>query len=123
MEATKTDRDQRLLLPLELVEILEWHVANLPPGPMTNSDLLSPAETGGYRSASCLDWPFDKVAAAIDLGYPVSPRAMRRTFQDLAREAGIHGVITRAISGHATESMQRHYSTAATSKSPPAWPR
>jgi hypothetical protein len=37
---------------------------------------------------------------------------MRRTCQDLAREAGIHDVITRAISGHATEAMQRHYSTA-----------
>lgn len=33
---------------------------------------------------------------------------MRRTFQDLAHEAD---VVTRAISGHATEAMQRRYST------------
>jgi hypothetical protein len=37
---------------------------------------------------------------------------MRRTFQDLARRAQIHDVVTRAISGHSTERMQRHYSTA-----------
>lgn len=37
---------------------------------------------------------------------------MRRTFQDLAREANVRDVVTRAISGHATESMQRNYSTA-----------
>jgi hypothetical protein len=33
-------------------------------------------------------------------------------FQDLARQAQVHDVVTRAISGHATERMQRHYSTA-----------
>lgn len=37
---------------------------------------------------------------------------MRRTYQDLARVAGIHDVVTRAISGHATAEMQEHYSTA-----------
>ena len=46
------------------------------------------------------------------LTYPISARAMRRTFQDLAREASVADVVTRAISGHATEAMQRHYSTA-----------
>lgn len=112
MESTKTDRDQRLVLPSELVEILEWHVARLPAGPMQESGLLFPGETGRYRSASCLDKPFAAVAAAIGLAYSVTPRAMRRTFQDLAREAGVHDVVTRAISGHATETMQHHYSTA-----------
>lgn len=37
---------------------------------------------------------------------------MRRTYQDLARAAGIHDVVTRAIFGHLTETMQHHYSTA-----------
>ena len=36
---------------------------------------------------------------------------MRRTYQDLARAAGIHDAV-RAISGHATPAMQLHYSTA-----------
>lgn len=112
MEATKTDRDQRIHLPRDLVAILEEHVANLPPGPMRDSDLLFPSEIGGYRAGSCLDRPFDKVAKEIELGYPLSPRCMRRTFQDLAREAGVANVVTRAISGHATASMQEHYSTA-----------
>lgn len=39
-------------------------------------------------------------------------RGMRRTYQDLAREADIHDVITRPISGHATVEMQHRYSTA-----------
>jgi hypothetical protein len=43
----------------------------------------------------------------------VSPKAMRRTFQDLARAAEVKDIVTRAISGHATETMQHHYSTVA----------
>ncbi len=40
---------------------------------------------------------------------------MRRTFQDLARAAEVKDIATRAISGHATETMQHHYySTVAT---------
>jgi hypothetical protein len=41
----------------------------------------------------------------------ITPRGMRRTFQDLARAAEVKDVVTRAISGHVTEEMQRHYST------------
>lgn len=40
-----------------------------------------------------------------------TPRAMRRTYQDLARAASMSDVVTRSISGHATPEMQRHYST------------
>lgn len=39
------------------------------------------------------------------------PRAMRRSYQDLARAAEMKDLVTRAISGHATEQMQQHYST------------
>jgi hypothetical protein len=38
---------------------------------------------------------------------------MRRTFQDLCRAAEVGDLVTRSISGHATEAMQRHYSTVA----------
>ena len=38
---------------------------------------------------------------------------MRRTFQDLCRAAQVGDLVTRSIGGHATEAMQRHYSTVA----------
>jgi hypothetical protein len=50
---------------------------------------------------------------AIKLGKRVTPRGMRRTYQDLARAAEMRDLVTRAISGHATEQMQQHYSTVA----------
>ena len=55
--------------------------------------------------------PFMHVATVMELKEHITPRAMRRTFQDLARAAEVKDTATRDVSGHATESMQRHYST------------
>ena len=113
METTKTDLHQRLTLPPELLDVLHWHVDEmLTQSKMRSSELLFPAITGGFRSRSCLDKPFADVAAAIQLPHRITPRGMRRTYQDLARAAGVHDAVTRAISGHATSAMQLHYSTA-----------
>lgn len=116
METTKTGRHQRLKLPEELMEILRWHVDQLTPK-RSESDLLFPPRWGDdFMSASALDKPFKEVVASLrDKGKltkeKITPRAMRRTFQDLAREAQVKDIVTRAISGHATEQMQRRYST------------
>lgn len=113
METTKTDLHQRLTLPRELLQVLRWHVdEQLLHTKMRMSELLFPSVTGGYRARSALDKPFDEVAKKIGLSFNFTPRGMRRTYQDLARAAGIHDAVTRAISGHATPAMQLHYSTA-----------
>ena len=108
METTKTKKRQKLFLPKELMEVLRWHVEQqIPERIRVESDLLFPSETGGFRSRSILDKPFRKVAAAINLGKLVTPRGMRRTYQDLARAAEMKDLVTRAISGHATEQMRQ----------------
>lgn len=113
METTKTDLHQRLTLPPELLDVLRWHVnEQILHTPMRKSDLLFPSVTGGFRARSVLDKPFREVGKLIGLTFNFTPRGMRRTYQDLARAAGIHDAVTRAISGHATPAMQLHYSTA-----------
>lgn len=111
METTKTARHQRVSLPEDLVAILQWHIDTQPEGPMSDSELLFPSDTGGYRAPSVLTKPFAAVAKELGLRKHVTARAMRRTFQDLARAAEVRDIVTRAVSGHATEDMQRHYST------------
>jgi hypothetical protein len=111
MERTKTGHNQRLALPPSLVEILRWHALRLPAGPMRESDLLFPSATGGYHSRSFLDKPLRRVARAIGVEKTLTPRGMRRTFQDLARTAQVKDIVTRAISGHTSSEMQDLYST------------
>jgi hypothetical protein len=110
MAKTKTGRSQRITLPPEVLDLLRWHVRRLQ-GAMARSELLFPSVTGELRAASCLDKPFREVATALGLRKRITPRALRRTYQDLMRTAGVSDLVTRAVSGHATERMQHHYSS------------
>ncbi len=112
MRRTKTGRDLDIKVPKLLVDVLAWHAATqLATDAQRESELLFPREDGGFRSASALKKPFADVAKAMGLAKRITPKAMRRSFQDLARAAKVCDVVTRSISGHATEQMQRLYST------------
>jgi hypothetical protein len=76
-------------------------------------DLLFPSETGGFRSPTVLDKPFKDDCQHLPLGKKVTPNAMRRTFQDLARRAAVDGLVQRSICGHLTEEMTERYSSVA----------
>jgi hypothetical protein len=52
-------------------------------GLLSSVDLLSPALYGGFRSRNVLDKPLRAAARAVGLEKRVTPRGMRRTFQDL----------------------------------------
>lgn len=60
-----------------------------------------------------LDKPFKDVCQHLSLGKKVTPKAMRRTFQDLARRAAVDGLVQRSICGHLTEEMTERYSSVA----------
>jgi hypothetical protein len=60
-------RPARTDVPDDLTAILRWHVDRLPEGPMRDSELLFPSETGGFRAPSALDKPFREAAEAIKL--------------------------------------------------------
>jgi integrase len=78
---------------------------------MRDSELLFPNKFGGYRAESHLDRAFDIITKEAGINKNITPRAMRRTFQDLARAAEVRDIVTRSVSGHSSEAMQRHYST------------
>ena len=113
LEATKNSTRFRVTLPAEVMDILRWHADRLPEGPMQESDLLFPSDLGGFRSPTVLDKPFKDVCKHLSLGKKVTPKAMRRTFQDLARRAAVDGLVQRTICGHLTEEMTERYSSVA----------
>jgi integrase len=109
MEGVKTGGEERVHVPDELLDVLRWHVDTQLRAPAQQvSDLLFPAAHGGFRTRNVLDKPFRLVAQEMGLKKRITPRGMRRTFQDLCRAAEVGDVVTRSISGHATEAMQRH---------------
>jgi hypothetical protein len=111
MDKTKQGKHYQMPMPEAVMDVLRVHVDNLTPGKRRESNLLFPSRNGGFLAKSVLDKPFRAVAKALNLRKTITPRAMRRTFQDVARNAGVKDIVTRQISGHATEAMQVHYST------------
>jgi integrase len=112
MRTTKQRHRYTIDLPEEVLQVLRWHVDTQLETPAHKaSDLLFPTVDGRFRSSSVLKKPFAEVARELGLTKHVTPRALRRTFNDLARAARVQDVVARSISGHLTEGMQRHYST------------
>jgi hypothetical protein len=110
--ATKQGTRYAITLPDDALRVLKWHVDHqLTTDAQLESELLFPAVDGGFRARSVLDKPFAAVSTEMGLGFRLTPRGMRRTFNDLARTAEVQDLVTRSISGHATERMQDHYST------------
>jgi integrase len=95
-----------------VVAVLEWHVdTQLTTPEQQRSDLLFPSVTGSFRAPTVLNKPFADVSEEMGLGYAFTQRGMRRTFNDLARNAGVGLPIVKSVSGHKTDRMVDHYST------------
>jgi hypothetical protein len=112
MKTTKQKRRYSIDLPEEAMAVLRWHVdTQLDTPEQQDSDLLFPSITGGFRTPKVLNQPMAEVATELGLTKTITQKALRRTFNDLARAAQVNDLVTRSISGHLTEQMQRHYST------------
>lgn len=94
------------------MDVLRWHVATQLRRPEQEaSDLLFPSVLGEYRTQKVLNAPMAEVATELGITKHLTQSALRRTFNDLTRAAGVNDLVTRSISGHLTDQMQRHYST------------
>lgn len=78
--------------------------------PGRDSGLVFPALHGGYMGTSVPAHHIRAAAKACGIEY-LTPKAMRRTFNDAMRLAGASAIVTRAIAGHTSEAMTEVYST------------
>lgn len=108
LERTKTGVDLQFDLPAELLEVLRQHAATLPEA----QELLFPGLRGGLMATNVLGKLFARVQRKLGWeGRWLTPRAMRRTFNDSTRAAAVRDLVTRSISGHQTPAEQVRYST------------
>jgi integrase len=110
MNTTKTSLTYKLGLPPEVMNAMKAHAERLR-GSRKRSDLLFPSKRGGLMSRSALDKPFQAISEKIKLRFTLTPRGMRRTYQDVGRAAGIERNVRKAVCGHATDEMSDLYST------------
>lgn len=69
------------------------------------------AEELHYLSPSCLDKPMKIVCEALGWNEHFSSKAMRRTFNDLARAVGVNNLVIRSLTGWEDEGMQNGYTS------------
>ncbi|WP_394836270.1 site-specific integrase [Pendulispora rubella] len=112
MNTTKTGRRDRIHVPAEVMGVLRWHVdTQLTTPEQQASELLFPADDGGCRSEGFLAKVFPKVCRMIGLKKKLTPKGMRRTFNDLSRLVSMDDVIQKSISGWTSPRMRELYST------------
>ena len=87
------------------VAVLPLHEAEL------ENPLMFPSRTGTLRTANTLDAAFAKCKEKAGITKRFTVHGLRYTFTDLVRRANVDAVVRRALTGHVTEEMQRHYST------------
>jgi integrase len=96
-----------------LAEILKEHRQQLVrrQNPGLAAGWVFPSLRGGLKTPGTLTKTWQGCLKAIGVKERFTVHGLRRTFNDLTRRAGADGMVTRALTGHVTESMTAHYST------------
>jgi hypothetical protein len=72
---------------------------------------MFPSAEGTLRTPNSLDRAWAKCLRQAEITKRFTVHGLRYTFTDLVRRANVDAVVRRALTGHVTEQMQRHYST------------
>jgi len=73
--------------------------------------LMFPSKVGTLSTPNTLDKAFATCKEAAGITKRFTIHGLRYTFTDLVRRPNVDAVVRRALTGHVTEEMQRHYST------------
>lgn len=97
----------------ELAAILKDHRRGLErkQNPGLEKGLMFPSRVGTLRTPNSIDAAWSKCLAKAKIMKRFTLHGLRYTFTDLVRLANVDAVVRRALTGHVTEEMQRHYSS------------
>jgi integrase len=114
-QVTRTKTDSYKYLPLDdgvllvLKDYISWVKASKRGG--ADNQRLFPGRNGGYRLPGSCSKAWTKVCAAMGLGWTVTAHDLRRTFQNMLRQAGVGLTVQQALMGHSSIQMTEHYSS------------
>jgi integrase len=97
----------------ELAEILSKHRQRMlgEEAKVREAGWMFPSAEGTLRTPNSLDRAWANCLKQAEITKRFTVHGLRYTFTDLVRRANVDAVVRRALTGHVTEEMQRHYST------------
>lgn len=111
-DRTKTDEPRVVAAPPALKAVLRdhrgWMLATQHPG--LSSGLVFPSMAGKPMHSGQLSKPLHSAAEKAGVAKRITPHGLRRTFNNLLRQAGVEHVTIRSMTGHTTDAMTHHYS-------------
>ncbi len=109
----KTGKVLHLPLTPEMAEVLRWHRRRLVErqAPGLEKGIVFPSNQGDYSYSSRLTKPLDHVRLELGIPYRLTSKVMRRTFNNLLRQASVDRQVLRSLTGHSSEAMTGLYST------------
>jgi integrase len=106
---TKTRSNRTVPLHASVAAILTAHKAWQEQREAKGRERVFPSTEGGYRFPNVLTRPLERCAEHAEIGKHITAHTMRRTFNNLARQAA-GDIVARAMTGHSTPEMTEHYS-------------
>jgi len=109
----KTKGSRRIVtLPQELLEELRAHIVRQDKEEAKGRPLLFPTSVGTPQSPDTINYALARIRKRAGIAKNVTSHALRRTTNDLIRQAGGE-LVARAVTGHVTQEMTEHYSAVA----------
>ena len=110
--STKNDSNKFLPLAPEILSVLQAHIQGLirRQAPGIEKGILFPSRVGTYRTPSSVFKAWQNVSRKMDLPWTVQPHDLRRSYQNLLRQANVGPVVQQALMGHSSAEMTEHYS-------------
>ena len=109
-----TKNESQKLLPLhpDVLEAIEAEQVRLKVemNPGYKEGKLFPGKTGEYRLPSSVSKGWKAVSRVMSLEFNVTPHDLRRSYQNLLRQAAVNQVVQQALMGHSSDKMTVHYS-------------
>jgi len=113
-QVTRTKTESHKYLPLDsgVLKVLREHVDWLTATehPDVEKGLLFPGRFGGYRLPGSCGRAWKKVSKVMGLEWSITGHDLRRTFQNMLRQAGVGLTVQQALMGHSSMGMTEHYS-------------
>jgi integrase len=109
-----TKNESQKLLPLhsDVLEAIEAEQVRLKVegNPGYKEGKLFPGRNGEYRFPSSVSKGWKAVSRVMSLEFNVTPHDLRRSYQNLLRQAAVNQVVQQALMGHSSDRMTEHYS-------------